>query len=111
MSRLVRKPGISAASTEGNLGVLMRRMHSLLTHSFEIHPGFVLIRYDKTHRLGNDDREGGRLYTQNPRNSRQGAPCQAMWGRTSLVRRQGAERAERGERDPELLLPSGGRDA
>ena len=27
-----------------------------------------------------------------------------MWGRTSLVRRQGVERAERGEHDPELLL-------
>ena len=78
-----------------------------MTHSFEIHPGFVLIRYDKTHRLRNDHCEGGRLYTQNPRNSRQGTPCQAMWGRTSLVRRQGAER---GEEDPELLLTVWGKE-
>ena len=59
---------------------------------FKGYPGFILIRYGKTHRHGNGY-HGGRilLYSQIPKKKRHGMPCGDTWGISrGLLREQGS---------------------
>ena len=61
---------------------------------FKGYPGFILIRYGKTHRHGNGY-HGGRilLYSQIPEKKRPGMPCGDTWG----ISRGGQEAERAGE--------------
>ena len=43
-----------------------------INHYFKVYPGFLLVRYGKTRRHGNDCHQGRSLYSQIPRNRRHG---------------------------------------
>jgi len=63
-------------------------MHEMEPHCIEMDPEFILTRYGKIHRHGNDCREGRTLYVEIPRNRRHGCHARPQGKALGSVRRQ-----------------------